>query len=342
MTGLQYARGHTSPRSARLIGLDWGTTSCRAYLIDGRGQVIDSVDGGLGVLALSAEQDGAAGFDRQLNALVGDWLGANPELPMVACGMVGSDQGWSVAPYKNTPVDLLGTSLLPLTMVATTLGPLHIVPGLLSRGEETGLPNVMRGEETQILGALPDTARNKENIVILPGTHSKWARLKGFTVTNFETSMTGEIYALLLQHSILGRSVSRSEEQDQTAFNRGLDIVFGDAGDPSRGDTNILSTLFSARTLPMLGRLEPSAVPDYISGLLIGTEVAGFVNRWHAETADNALPTVTICANNTLAGRYASALLRSGSRALLATGTPAAAGLWRIAVHTGLTKKVTP
>ncbi|NQD86890.1 2-dehydro-3-deoxygalactonokinase [Paenarthrobacter sp. CM16] len=332
---------------ARLIGLDWGTSSCRAYLIDGTGQILASTTGGLGVLAMSAATDRAAAFDDQLKALVGDWLRTSPGLPMVACGMVGSDQGWSVAAYKETPADLVNSSLLPLTEVSTTLGTLHIVPGLLSYGTPgkhgTPLPNVMRGEETQILGVVPEPPDESTHVVILPGTHTKWAQLKGSTVTDFATSMTGEIHALLLQHSILGRTAQNPAAPDLKAFEQGLDVVFGSGNRSPAGDTHILSTLFSARTLPMTGALEPAGVPDYISGLLIGTAVAGFTQQWLADAAVSEVPpTVTICANDALARRYAHALLRTGTKATVAAGTPAAAGLWRIALLAGLTERETP
>lgn len=261
--------------------------------------------------------------------------------------MVGSDQGWALASYKETPADLMNYSLLPLAEVFTSCGPLHIVPGLLTTGTSddygAGLPNVMRGEETQILGILPDTVRD-DSVVILPGTHTKWARLQGSTVTDFATSMTGEIYALLLQHSILGRSSETPAVPDETAFQRGLDVVFGPWTERTAGNTDILSTLFSARTLVMTGQLKPTGVPDYISGLMIGTEVAGFARRWLNEgpSAPAERPTVTVCATDALASRYASALLRVHTKATMATENAAAKGLWRAAVQAGLIEKESP
>ncbi|CCQ44443.1 2-dehydro-3-deoxygalactonokinase [Pseudarthrobacter siccitolerans] len=255
--------------------------------------------------------------------------------------MVGSDQGWAVAPYKETPADLMSKSLLPLTEVSTSSGPLHIVPGLLTNGTKKphvkGLPDVMRGEETQILGALPDIPGDDLSVIILPGTHTKWVRLRGSTVTNFGTSMTGEIYALLLQHSILGRLVENPAAPDENAFQQGLDVVFRDGTGPAGGGTDILSTLFSARTLAMTGQIRPSSIPDYISGLMIGTEVAGFAGHWLNSRKDR--PTVTICANDALASRYATALLQVDIKATLAVENAAARGLWRIGVRAGLIER---
>jgi 2-dehydro-3-deoxygalactonokinase len=276
-----------------------------------------------------------AAFERELEALCGDWLRQAPGLPLLACGMVGSNQGWAEAAYRPLPADLLALPEAP-TEVSTAHGPLLIVPGLLkdgTSGNADGLPDVIRGEETQLLGTLQQEPGDA--VVVLPGTHTKWVRLAGSTVTDFATSMTGELYALLVKHSILGRLAREPEQPDEAAFLRGLDVASG--GDGSAG---ILASLFSARTLVMTGRLEPSGVGDYISGLLIGTEVAGFARRWLGGAAGGRdRPLVTICANSALTSRYARALQQAGITADLAPEDAAARGLWRTAVLTGLIAK---
>jgi 2-dehydro-3-deoxygalactonokinase len=226
-----------------------------------------------------------------------------------------------------------------LTAVRSDSGQLWIVPGLLKDGGATTLPDVMRGEETQLLGVLPDSPeKTREHVVVLPGTHTKWVRLEGSVVTDFSTSMTGELYALLVRDSILGRLAERPKEQDQDAFQRGLDIAF-ETAEQSGG---LLGTLFSARTLVMTGRLPATGVQDYISGLLIGAEVAAFTQQLAPTQREENHPGITVCANPTLAPRYARALGQAGFTTTLASPEAAALGLWRTAVSAGLITKETP
>ena len=188
----------TNLNRAKLIALDWGTSSCRAYLMGEGSVVLSERQEPSGVMAITARA-GASGtpykvaFGRAFEALCGEWLGSVPGLPVIACGMVGRNQGWVEAEYRTVPTDLAANGLV-LTPVRTQAGPtVHIVPGLIVN---SALPGVMRGEETQILGALTrdlkagtvDYAAHR--IVLLPGTHSKWVRITGTTVTDFTTCMT--------------------------------------------------------------------------------------------------------------------------------------------------------
>jgi 2-dehydro-3-deoxygalactonokinase len=223
--------------------------------------------------------------------------------------------------------------------------PKDVLPTDARAGSVAALPDVMRGEETQLLGALPpDSTSPGPHLVVLPGTHTKWVRVEGDVVTDFSTSMTGELYGLLVRHSILGRLADVPPHPDDDAFARGLEIAFDDGGHPDVADgTDVLATLFSARTLVMTGRLEPTGVRDYISGLLIGAEVGRFTRRFavgHRHGPDR--PSVTICANPTLSPRYARALQQLGIDATLAPPDTAARGLWRTAVATGLIAKEQP
>lgn len=317
--------------SPRLIGLDWGTTSCRAYLLGEDGEVLDQRLGGRGVLALTQSGNREAAFERELADLCGPWLERNPQLPLVASGMVGSNQGWVEAGYRNLPVDLMSRPEY-LTEVATAYGPLFVIPGLFKEGRGQDFPDVIRGEETQLLGALPEaphgagglSAKAQPAVVVLPGTHTKWVRLEGTVVTDFVTSMTGELFGLITQQSIIARLAEDAREPDIAAFDRGLDVAFG-------RDADIASTLFSARTLVMAGQLEPTAVKDYVSGLMIGVEVERFARSWMGEHHE-----ATICANAQLGSRYARALKRAGVRSTLAPEDAVATGLWRTAVALGI------
>lgn len=353
MTYLSRGAGLQGPSDAQtpqLIALDWGTSSCRAYLLGLGGEVLDARDGGRGVMAvtenLTEKADRDAAFVGELNKLVGTWLHDAPKVPMLAAGMVGSNQGWAEADYRPLPVDLAAKPE-GLTPVPAGTSHLWIVPGLLKDAYDVGsvtLPDVMRGEETQLLGVLPeDVSETREHLVVLPGTHTKWVRMRGSVVTDFNTSMTGEIYALLIRDSILGRLAKPSAGQDPEAFQRGLDVAFSSAESSTAvGSGGVLGTLFSARTLVMTGRLAATAVHDYISGLLIGAEVAAFMGTLAPVRRGHDAPEITICANPALTPRYALALEQAGFTTTVATPDAAARGLWRTAVSTGLITKETP
>src|SRR4029450_9608768 len=152
-------------------------------------------------------------YAEALAALLGDW--ADDCAPRLACGMIGSRQGWVEAPYVACPasLDALATGLARVQTAALT-----IVPGLVTR-DRHGVPDVMRGEETQLLGAV---AADEAVLAVLPGTHSKWARVECGTVVDFATWMTGELFAALLDHSILGRMAERGAAPSPQAFARGV------------------------------------------------------------------------------------------------------------------------
>jgi len=251
------------------------------------------------------------GFRAALEALLGaDWpVGSS----FLACGMVGSRQGWLEVPYLDCPADLAALAAA-LARVGDTA--ISIVPGLISHDD--GVPDVMRGEETQILGALEDGAARR--VIILPGTHSKWALASASGIETFATFMTGELYGVLREHSILGRLAS--EGADAAAFERG--VRFG-----VQSDIGLSRALFSTRTLALTGALAPAGVADYLSGLLIGAEIAAG-HRWLEERAAQALP-ITIVGDAMLCTRYRRALALAGVDADVGPGDAAARGLWRIA-----------
>jgi 2-keto-3-deoxy-galactonokinase len=201
------------------------------------------------------------------DAACGDWLDAQPGLPVIACGMVGSAQGWSEAAYRNTPADVASLGQALHTVRSLRGVDVHIVPGVI---EQVGLPNVMRGEETQVLGVLQNLSASGEFLIGLPGSHSKWVEVVDGCITHFDTFMTGELFAVLSQHSILGRTQRSAGQFEADAFDRGVQVAL--SADGQRG---VLSTLFSARTLGLTGELAPDQQPDYLSGLLIGHELAG-------------------------------------------------------------------
>ncbi|MCM5569833.1 2-dehydro-3-deoxygalactonokinase [Burkholderiaceae bacterium FT117] len=310
---------------AKLIALDWGTTSLRGWLLDDRGQALDRREAPLGILNV---RDGR--FAEAFEALCAPWLAARPDLPAIASGMIGSRQGWREAPYVATPAgfDALAAGLLALDDAAGRR--FRIVPGLVDR-PPGGSPDVIRGEETQVFGVLGAAATQSEagdrRLFLLPGTHSKWVETRGASVAGFRTCMTGELYAVLRQHSILGRLCEEPESPDApgplSAFDDGVERGLADPG-------ALGHLLFTVRSEGLLGQRPPDHLPGYLSGLLIGAEIGDALKAFAS-----AGPPCVI-ASPALAARYLRALHRAGVPATAAEGEPARAGLFAIAAHAGL------
>ncbi len=255
------------PAPARLIGLDWGTSSLRAYLFDGRGHVLAQRRAAQGILSVAP-----GGFRETFHAICHGWLD-DATLPVIACGMVGSRQGWQEAPYAAAPAGFAALSRQLLRIDAAAGRPFAIVPGVsLLRAD--GTHDVMRGEETQVFGALDaDAARAPAQATdwVLPGTHSKWVQVRADEIVAFRTYLTGELYAVLSEHSILGRLFARGAgpgaADPSDAFRDGVARA---AADPA----GLSALLFSVRAEGLFGRYDAQALPDYLSGLLIGAEIA--------------------------------------------------------------------
>lgn len=322
-----------TPARAALIALDWGTSSLRAYRLDGAGRTLDARHLPWGIMRLPQPlQDGAAtpalsGFELAFEQACGDWLRAEPALPVIACGMVGSAQGWQEAAYLDVPVDLdrIGTLLTVVERPGAT--PVRIVPGLIQRH---GLPNVMRGEETQVFGVLRDARAVPDAglLIGLPGTHSKWVGARNGQVTHFDTFMTGEVYAALRGHTILGRTMSDAAAPDMAAFERGLKV----AGAPE-GRAGVLSTIFSTRALGLTGELAPASQADYLSGLLIGHEIAALAAMLRAQ---GQAPRIVLCGEPALCERYTLAMTHYGLGAPEQAQNATERGLWHLALAAGL------
>jgi 2-dehydro-3-deoxygalactonokinase len=237
-----------------LIAIDWGTSSFRAFRLAADGSVLARRQAPRGILQVPA-----GSFADVLVELVGEWL-SDGESHLLLSGMVGSRQGWREAAYVEAPagIEELAGALMPVS-VGTARG--FIVPGLIARGPE-GVPEIMRGEETQIAGVLHTMAETA--IACLPGSHSKWARIDRGRITSFTTAMTGETFAALRHHTILGRLMV-GEAHDRAAFDAGVTR----SADPG----GLLHHVFGARTLVITGRLPETAAASYLSGILIGHDV---------------------------------------------------------------------
>lgn len=285
-----------------LVGVDWGSSNLRAYRFGPDGEVLDRRESARGAARLQCGE-----FAGVLGETLDGWLEA--DTLVVLAGMVGARAGWHEAPYLACPAnpDELAAAAL---RVEDAPARCFIVPGLSARGA-SGVANVMRGEETQILGS-----GHADGTIVLPGTHSKWATVAGGRITGFSTIMTGEMYALLRNNSLLGQ-LAEGDAPDEAAFTLGAQRALDNPA-------GVLPLLFSARADVLLGSLAAQAVASYLSGLLIGGEVA--VMR---ESTQGGL--VLIC-NAALAARYRVVLALVGaSDVTVIDGADAVAqGLWRI------------
>ena len=254
---------------AKLIAIDWGTTSFRAYLLDDECASIAHVNSQHGIKGLSQTD-----FPKVLQQEIGTWLTDYPDLPVIMSGMIGSRNGWHEVPYLNSPCDLtnLAKHLFNFRHDSRLLS---IVPGV--QVKKSNRCDVMRGEETQLLGALHmQETLNQRGLFCIPGTHSKWISTQGMQLKNFQTYMTGELFAMLMQHSLLpsGQTLPNDleliDEQDNVTeaygyFQKGLLY--------SKEKLGLSAKLFNARASVLLGDLPEQYIAAYLSGILIGHEI---------------------------------------------------------------------
>jgi len=248
----------TTNRTAFCGTVDWGTSRFRLWLLDHDGTVLAERQSDRGMSTLEP-----ADYEAELEAALGA-VDAPDGLPVVICGMAGSAKGWIEAPYADLPArpaEIAGAAV----PVPSTTRDIRMLPGLAQR--DPAAPDVMRGEETLLLGLMLGGIR--DGLVCMPGTHSKWVRFEDGIVTGFSTVMTGELYALLARHSTLAHAIGDAEAvaADDPAF-------AGAVADALAEPTRISGTLFSVRAGPLLGTLPPEDAAARLSGLLIGLEIA--------------------------------------------------------------------
>lgn len=271
-----------------LLAIDWGTSSVRGARLGPMGEVLESREFSRGILSVSQGQ-----FEFVLNELFGDWL-QNPDALCLISGMAGSRQGWHEAPYCPCPA---GFTELGQHLLWVKPGRMALVPGLSCMdSQRSPIPDVMRGEEVQIFGALQLSQRDTATLV-LPGTHSKWVQVQDGHVTDFSTFMTGELYALLSQYSILSKTLDLQADFDAPSFLEGID--------QSHQPGSVLHHLFAVRTLGLFGRKPSSSLPSFLSGLLIGEEL-----RHQTKPPPNS--PVILIGSNALTMHYTLALQHLG------------------------------
>lgn len=281
-----------------MIGVDWGTSNLRAYRFDAAGQVVDHAASPRGITKI----EGGA-FAAVLQETVGAWL-QDGERHVLMCGMIGSRQGWVEAPYLPCPADPRAIAQA-LVAVPFEQAEVRLVPGLSGR-DASGVPEVMRGEETKLVGLM--ASLGGEGVVCMPGSHTKWARIAGGCIEGFATYFTGEAFAALRGHTILGRMMG--QETDAEGFRRGV-ARSGEAG-------HLLHHLFGVRALGLFGELPEAQAAGFLSGLMIGHEV---------RAAMHGASQVRLLGDEVLVGLYATAIAACGGHAVVVDEDAAALGL---------------
>jgi len=305
--------------SPALIAIDWGSSSFRAYLMSGTGEILDEVASADGIGSVPAGV-----YPATLMRLIGRWLGAHPALPVIASGMVGSRHGWREAPYAPLPA-VPGDIASRLVEVEVEAGGRRVAlaPGL-AYVDETGQPDVIRGEETEIFGV----AEAGASLIVLPGSHSKWARIEGGRVVAFKTYVTGELFAALRDHTVAGAFAKAAPAKPPgKAF--ALGVERGAAAAACEGKSGLIGLLFGARALPLMGGLAEDDAGEYLSGLLIGAEIGEGRRLFSREEPH-------LAGAEALVGRYLKAFEALGVPARAAPPRAAARGLFRIARDGGL------
>ena len=276
--------------TSRYIAIDWGSTNLRAWLYQGD-ECLESRQSAAGVTRLNGKPPQAV-----LAEVTHGWR--DETVPVIMAGMVGSNVGWKTAPYLPVPAPFsaIGQQL-------TTVGDnIWIVPGLCVSRDDNH--NVMRGEETQLLGA---RSLSPSSVYVMPGTHCKWVQADSQQIHDFRTVMTGELHHLLLRHSLVGAGLP-DQDISPEAFSAGLE----------RGLASpmVLPQLFEVRAAHVLGNLPREQVSEFLSGLLIGAEVVSMAECFSESP-------VTIVAGDALASRYQQALGAIGRKSLFVSGDTA-------------------
>jgi 2-dehydro-3-deoxygalactonokinase len=295
--------------STAFIALDWGTTSFRAYKVGADGAVHDTIAAPEGILSVT---DG--NFELALERHIGAW---EKSLPVLAAGMITSRQGWIELPYLPCPASAADLARA-LHRHETASGRRIFFSTGLSYRSADGIPDVMRSEETQVFGSLGLGL----NHFVTPGTHSKWITTEGDRLMRYSTYVTGEVFAALKNHTILGRLMKEGPDDDE-AFAMGVRAALEDPA-------GFLHRIFSARSLGLFGELAPEAISSYLSGQVIGTEVA------HAIRANPRNAEYAVLASPGIGGRYVKAIEIAGLKVRYGDPQAIVKGLTIIARHAGV------
>lgn len=286
-----------------MIAVNWGTSNFRAYKLDAQGRVEAEKSSGRGAVSVPA-----GGFQDALMAEIPEWLDMRDNRVLM-CGMVGARRGWKEAPYLQVPAifDQVVQGVIKLDVDGIDA---RIVPGLIGT-DSNGVPDVMRGEETEILGCATELGSNVH--FCLPGTHTKWVRMDDGRIVSFSTSMTGDLFKAIRESTIL-RSCTQHEPNDESAFLLGVARA-GQGGELGH-------QLFGVRTLVLTGKMNDTSASSYLSGLLIGSEVRNMACK-----GDD----VHLIGDGALCALYQKALREFGVSSTIEPEDAALRGLLRIA-----------
>ncbi|WP_420004560.1 2-dehydro-3-deoxygalactonokinase [Arenibacterium sp. LLYu02] len=279
-----------TPPSVAWVAADWGTSHLRLWPMGANGVPLCRIDSDKGMSSLTA-----ADYEQTLLTLLEPYMVSNAALDVVCCGMAGSRQGWAEAPYAAAPCT--PPSFDTATRVQTQDARLRVY--ILSGVKQAEPADVMRGEETQIAGVLaahPDL----DGVICLPGTHTKWVSVKGGEITGFATFLSGELFQLVSQHSVLRHTLA-PQGWDDGAFKDGC--LEGTAT-PNR----LANALFGLRAGALLNDLDPVAARSHASGFLLGMEIEALRREWQGRA-------VVIVGENEIARAYATALELQGATA---------------------------
>jgi 2-dehydro-3-deoxygalactonokinase len=287
------------------VAVDWGTSNLRAWGIGADGEVVFSRASDQGMSKLTPDA-----YARVLAALLsGDFAPTGPQIDLLICGMAGARQGWMEAPYLEAPADL--GSLAAGAVAPARPGArwsARILPGVCQR--RIGAEDVMRGEETQLLG-LGTLWPGFSGVVCMPGTHSKWVQLTGRRVQRFATAMTGELFEVLRTHSVLRHSFGGQMDGPNRDEGFSAGLVSG-----IEAPQGLPVTLFKVRAGSLLSGRTPDWCAGFLSGLLIGTEI-GAQRDWIGEGE------IAIVGDTGLADLYAKGLAMAGGRTRTVDATAA-------------------
>ena len=299
-------------QDASIVAVDWGSSQFRAYLLDGNGTVIEKTENNRGIYT-----GRESSFEDVLYSSCNRWFDHVPGLPVFMCGMVGSREGWVETKYLKCPItaDELGKRLVRVPDIRDN--PIFIVPGISSGA--SAFVDVMRGEETQVFGLLPETC--SDGIACLPGTHSKWVSFNGSGINHFTTFLTGELYASIKTSSSI-QPVIKHEDFDEDAFKEGIRL--------SRGPGGLSHHVFSIRSRLVAGESSYGTHASYLSGLLIGAEINAGLTLYPVNRS------ITLIGNKSLVRQYDLAFsLFDIATTSVPSDQASVRGLWKLAGVSG-------
>jgi 2-dehydro-3-deoxygalactonokinase len=287
------------------IIVDWGTSSFRAYRFGADGEIMEQHQAASGILTVT---DGD--FEAALEREIGPWL--TPQTEVLLSGMITSRNGWIETPYVEAPATLAQLAAGAREITAKNRMLLRFLPGVCVKGAS---PDVMRGEEIQVFGSVGPL---ESATVVLPGTHSKWVRVQAGVLHDFKSFMTGEVFAALKAHTILGRLIPEGSATDDAAFNAGVRQALNPAS------AGLLNDIFTTRSGVLLNRFPPEEIAERLSGIVIGHEIRGGLALGWAEGL------IRVVGEPGLTRRYLLALRTAGMRAEAGPENAAVAGFRRL------------